>query len=102
MDIEIVNTKSIPYINDKRIDSMYKDLTKAFEWVNNSEGEKKIKQCIDNIATNVFQNGQRETRTEMNITIDILRFRVKELEAKYEPKEKDQDRGYGSRAYNGD
>jgi polyhydroxyalkanoate synthesis regulator phasin len=101
-DIELINTPDKPYINDDRINSFYKDLVLSFLWVNNPQGETKIKQCIDNIMTSVYQNGQMDTQHRLNKEILTLRNRIKELEDKYEPRQKDQDRGYNKGKYTGD
>jgi polyhydroxyalkanoate synthesis regulator phasin len=92
LDIELINTEDNPYINKERIHSFYKDLVLSFLWVDNSQGEKKIKQCIDNIITSVYQNGQMNVQHRLNKEILTLRQRIKELEEKYEPRAKSQER----------
>jgi hypothetical protein len=102
MDIEIIPTPDKPYINDERLTSRYKELVEVFKWGDDKNAQKKIKQCIDNHLTDAYQSGQMKTRAELNITIAKQRQIIKELEEKYEPRQKDQDRGYKANRYSGD
>jgi hypothetical protein len=92
MDIEIIPTPDKPYINDERLTSRYNELVEVFKWGDDKNAQKKIKQCIDNHLTDAYQNGQMNTRAELNITIAKQRQRIKELDEKYEPKAKSTER----------
>jgi hypothetical protein len=97
LDIEFVDEPAGIPLN---IESYYQDLMKAFEWVDNPQGEKKIKQCIDNITISVYQKGQASIQHKKNEQIESLEKTIRELRSKYETKK--QDRQYGTGKYQGD
>ena len=97
LDIEFIDEPAGIPLN---IESYYQDLMKAFEWVNNPQGEKRIKQCIDNITISVYQKGQLSIQYQKNERIESLEQTIRELRSKYETK--NQDRKYGQGRYQGD
>ena len=97
MEIELIETKQDPL----NYENYYNDLADAFKWVNNPQGEQRIKKAIENIVTDAFQKGQMSVRLDLNKKIDNLNLIIVGLRGKYEPKEQD-DRGYGKGKYQGD
>jgi len=97
LDMELIEAKQDPL----NYENYYKDLVDAFKWVNNPQGEQRIKQTIENIVTDAYQKGQTEVRLDLNKKIEELSLIIVGLRGKYEPKEQD-DRGYGQGRYQGD